>query len=48
VVSRDVTALGVGSHRIDLAAGRRFRPGVYLLRLTQSGREVTARAVVVE
>jgi hypothetical protein len=48
IVSHEVTALGAGLHRIDLAAGRAFRPGVYLLRLTQSGRAVTARAVVVE
>jgi len=48
LVAREVGAFGAGAHRVDLAAGRRFAPGVYLLRLTQSGVTRTARVAVLE
>lgn len=38
VLERSVGALGAGHHRVDLAAGRRFAPGVYLIQLTQGAR----------
>jgi hypothetical protein len=45
-VARDVGALGAGSHALTLGAGFPLEPGVYLLRLTQGARAVTARAIV--
>jgi hypothetical protein len=46
VTARQVGALGVGRHAIDLAEGRRIPPGVYMVRLTQ-GVHVRVRRVVV-
>jgi hypothetical protein len=47
IASRDVGTLGAGSHIVTLGDGRRFAPGVYLLRLSQGTRSLTARGVVV-
>lgn len=47
VRSREVGSLGLGTHRVDLAAGARLSPGVYLIRLTSAGRTLSRRAVVV-
>src|SRR5262249_52963360 len=44
---REQTVSGAGRHTIDLAAGRRLAPGVYLVRLTQAGNSVVMRASVV-
>jgi hypothetical protein len=44
---RDVGALGPGHHVLDLTESRALPAGVYLLRLTQSGRSLTQRAVIV-
>jgi hypothetical protein len=48
LAARDVTPLGPGTHRVDLAGDTRLRPGVYLLRLEQAGRVTSARAVVMD
>jgi len=47
ILARDVGALGAGEHVVDLAAGARLAPGVYLLRLTRGSTSLTARAVVI-
>lgn len=47
LVVRDVGAMGAGRHVVDLAEGRRFAPGVYLVRLTQGARSLSTRACVV-
>lgn len=46
VLARDLAGLGPGEHRLDLAAGPRLAPGVYVIRLTQGEATVTARGVV--
>lgn len=46
VASRDLGALGAGTHLVDLGDGAHFAPGLYLLRLTHGGESRTARAVV--
>ncbi len=46
VLSRDVTAFGAGSHRIELAGARDSRPGTYFLRLTQAGKSQAVRVVI--
>jgi hypothetical protein len=43
---RDVGALGVGSHRVDLASGSRLAPGTYALRLIRGTEVLTSLAVV--
>jgi hypothetical protein len=48
VASRAVGALGAGDHAVDLAAGRRLAPGVYLVRLTQGTAVRTARVAVID
>ncbi len=47
LVVRDVGTMGAGRHVVDLAEGKHFAPGVYLVRLTQGGRSLSARACVV-
>jgi len=47
VIAREVGALGPGHRLLRLGEGARVSPGVYWLRLTQSGRTLTARGVVV-
>jgi sugar lactone lactonase YvrE len=46
VASRELT--GTGRHTVDLAAGRRLPPGLYMLRLEQAGQSRTQRVVVLE
>ncbi len=46
LLSRDLAGLGPGSHLIQLGASGTLRPGVYWLRLTQKGRSLTARGLV--
>lgn len=46
VLAREVGALGAGTHTLALEPDTRLRAGVYLLRLTQGSRSVTARGVV--
>ena len=47
LAAREVGPLGRGGHVMHLAQGHSLAPGVYLLRLTQRGRSLTARAVVI-
>ena len=44
---REVGGLGAGRHVIALDAGARLAPGAYIMRLTQEGRSLCARGVVV-
>jgi hypothetical protein len=46
VVRRDIGAMGAGRHTVVLARSGALSPGIYLIRLTQSGRERVARAIV--
>ena len=46
IAAREVGPLGAGSHVVTLGDGPRLAPGVYVLRLSQGGRSLTARAVV--
>jgi hypothetical protein len=46
--TQDVGALGAGTHVVNLSAGSRIAPGLYLVRLTQGSASRTSRAVVVE
>ena len=48
VAMHDLGSLGVGRHSVNLGAGQRFAPGVYLLRLTQGGEARVARVTVVD
>ena len=47
VFSREVGALGAGSHVVTLDRGDELASGVYVLRLEQDGRSVTRRAVAI-
>lgn len=47
VASRDVGALGAGSHVVKLGEGARLGCGVYVVRLTRADRTLTTRAVIV-
>jgi len=46
LLSREVGSLGAGAHQIDLGRAGDFRPGLYFVRLSQSGRALTRRFVV--
>jgi hypothetical protein len=48
VAMRDAGVLGVGEHRVDLAANGPMAPGVYLARLSQGGKVATARVSVLD
>ena len=48
VAAREVGTLGPGRHSVDPAVGRRLRPGLYLVRLTQGGASRAIRVAVVE
>ena len=47
VVSRELGALGPGTHALSLEEAAGLRPGLYLLRLTQAGQSLTSRALIV-
>lgn len=47
VAARDVGSLGPGGHTVKLGEGKLLGCGVYLVRLTQAGRTLTTRAVIV-
>jgi hypothetical protein len=47
VAGLEVGSLGAGAHTVDLAGGRALPPGMYLIRLTQGARTLTARGVVI-
>ena len=44
--SRDVGALGAGTHRVTLAPAGRLPAGIYLVRLTHASRSIAIRAAV--
>ncbi len=48
VVARDVDALGVGEHSLDLAEGRHLASGLYFVRLAQGANRSTVRVTVIE
>jgi hypothetical protein len=48
LVAQEVGSLGVGSHVVELTPARPLVPGIYWMRLTQGGRRLTAKAVVVD
>ncbi len=48
VMVRDVASFGPGSHTLDVTSGRRFAPGLYLVRLSQGVHRAVARMVVIE
>jgi hypothetical protein len=47
VLERDIGALGAGAHRLEIGHARDYPAGVYFVRLTQSGRSVSSRLVLV-
>ncbi len=47
VWSRDVTALGAGTHRVQAGEGLTLAPGVYAVRLTRGAAVSSVRAIVV-
>jgi hypothetical protein len=47
VAMREVGSMGIGRHIVDLTPTRALAPGIYLLKLTQGGRVLTAKATVV-
>ena len=48
VFAREVGSLGPGRHTMDLAEGRRFAPGLYLVRLTQGADARVRRVAVID
>jgi hypothetical protein len=48
VVGREVGSLGIGRHQVDLAAGVRLAPGLYLVCLTQGAKQRTTRVAVLK
>ncbi len=46
VASRNAGALGAGPHELDLSAGQRFAPGVYVVQLREGTAVCRTRAVV--
>ena len=46
IVSRDVGALGAGTHAVDMTPRQALVPGMYWLRLTQGSGVRTAKAIV--
>ena len=47
VASREVGSLGVGFHTVTLGGRGTLASGVYIVRLTQGGKKLTTRAVLV-
>ena len=48
VIGREVGALGIGRHQVDLAARARLTPGLYLVRLTQGAAVRVGRVVIID
>jgi len=48
IAVREVGALGPGRHVVDLGAGRRLPPGLYLVRLTQGPDARVTRVAVLD
>jgi hypothetical protein len=47
VLARDLVGLGAGPQVLDLGSSTGFRAGIYLIRITQGGRRITGKAVIV-
>ena len=47
VFSREVGSLGRGEHVVRVSGSQPLAPGLYLVRLTQGGRSLTAKAVTI-
>ncbi len=47
VALRDVGSLGVGQHAVTFTEAARWRPGIYLVRLTQGPRSLLTRACII-
>jgi hypothetical protein len=47
LLERQVGTLGAGSHVVELSQARALPAGIYLVRLTQGGRSLTTRGVVI-
>jgi hypothetical protein len=47
VIEREVGHLGVGAHSVDLGEGRKLPEGLYIIRLSQGGRSLTAKVAVI-
>jgi hypothetical protein len=48
VAAREVGALGVGRHVVNLGAGLQLSPGLYLVRLTQGANARVVRAALLK
>ena len=48
VASREVGGLGAGRHTVDIAAGQKLAPGVYMVRLTQGSNNLIQRVAVIQ
>jgi hypothetical protein len=48
VLAREVGSLGAGRHVVPMDLGARVAPGLYWLRLSQGGRSLLAKAVVIK
>jgi hypothetical protein len=46
LLSRQVGVMGAGRHTFELTGGRALHPGIYFLRLTQSGIEARTRVAI--
>lgn len=46
IASADVGSLGAGPHAIDVTAGQRLAPGVYIVRFTEGAATLSTRAIV--
>ena len=47
ILAREIGSVGAGAHRVEIGNAKDYPSGVYFLRLTQAGRSVTSRFVVV-
>jgi hypothetical protein len=47
LIDRDVSGLGLGTHRVDLAQGRPLPPGLYFVRLRQGDHSASLKRVVI-
>lgn len=48
VFSKDVGSLGAGSHHLEIDGAHSFAPGMYFLRLAQSGQMLSSRVVIAQ
>ena len=48
VYSKEVGSLGPGRHSINIGPELKLKPGLYFIRIAQSGQEVTSRIAIVK